>query len=98
LREQIGEYRTLVPGGVLPGSAAFPLELTNPDDLLKVKNIEIVVVDYSGNEGVKTIPIGNQWVETAKNLVLVNQKFTRDAAGNIKILELADESLAERAK
>jgi hypothetical protein len=84
LRSVIGEYKVLVPGGVLAGNAAFVLDIKSIEDLAKVKTFQMVAVDYSGNESVQEIPIQDQWIEMAKVMVFENRSFAIDQVGNIR--------------
>jgi hypothetical protein len=50
LRKEIGNYRLLHSGEVLTGSALFVLGFNNPNSFLLIKDLEVVITDFSGNE------------------------------------------------
>jgi hypothetical protein len=77
LRQVIGRYTTLPHGSVLVGSAAFALEgLSQVSDLEKLKTIEMVATDFSGNETVKKLIVSKEWIEPAKMAVVEGRVFT----------------------
>ena len=83
LREQIAQDKLLLPGGVLAGSAAFILNFKDANDLGKIKECAISIIDYSGNETTKAIPLDNKWVEQAKRQIVENRRFVIDQAGHV---------------
>ena len=83
LRMEMGENKVLPPGGVLAASAAFILDFSDADDLEKLKNLAMVVIDYAGNETIKEIPVEKIWSEQAKHQVVENKQFVIDAAGKV---------------
>jgi hypothetical protein len=62
LRPEIGEYRTLQPGAVLAGSALFVLGFQDVKDFTRVKDLEIVILDFSGNETTEKISVDPEWI------------------------------------
>jgi hypothetical protein len=87
LRVEIGNYKILQPGGVLAGSACFVFGFEDPNDLAKITNLELVVIDFSGNETTQTIPIGAEWIEMASNQIVERRRFKVDAAGKVQPLD-----------
>lgn len=87
LRTEIAKNRLLEPGGVLSGSVAFLFEFSRPEDLLKVKDLEVVVADYSGNETAQRLAVQDTWVSQAKDLLVENRRFMKDQAGAIQYLD-----------
>ena len=83
LRVQIAQNNVLVPGAVLAGSAAFILNFKDANDLAKIKELAISIIDYSGNETVKEIPLEKKWVEQAKRQIVENRHFVIDQAGHV---------------
>jgi hypothetical protein len=84
LRTKIGERKALLPGGVLPGSALFVLGIDSVEVISRIRNLELVVVDYSGAEAVQEIKLLDNWIEEAKHSLIENRSFSIDQAGNIK--------------
>lgn len=83
LRVQLGENRLLPTGAVLAGSAGFILDFKNVNYLAKLTNLAITVIDYSGNETRKEIPLNKAWIEQAKIQFVENRTFVIDKAGKI---------------
>jgi len=83
LRVQIGQNNVLLPGAVLAGSAAFILDFKDANDLAKVKELAISIIDYSGNETIKEIPLEKKWVDQAKRQIVENRRFVIDQAGHV---------------
>lgn len=84
LRTKIGERKVLSPDEVMSGSALFVLGFDNVEALSKIRNLEMVVVDYSGAETVQEIKLLDNWIEEAKHSLIENRSFSIDQAGNIK--------------
>lgn len=83
IRTQIGEYRLLPPGAVLAGSAAFILDLSDAGELVHIRDMGLVINDYSGNETITDINLTTTVIEQARLQVLENKKFVIDRAGKI---------------
>jgi hypothetical protein len=83
----IGDNKLLLPGGVMDGSAVFSLKINNPEELARLKKLQIIAVDYRGKEAMQDIPIRSSWIETAHLLALENRPFTMDKSQNIKFLD-----------
>jgi hypothetical protein len=83
----IGDNKLLLPGGVMNGSAVFSLKINNPKDLARLKNLQIIAVDYRGKEAIQDIPINSLWIEKAPLLALENRPFSMDKTENIKFLD-----------
>ena len=84
LRTKIGERTVLPPGGVLTGSALFVLGFNSVEALSKIRNLELVVVDYSGGEAVQEIKLLDSWIKDVEYCSIENRSFSIDQAGNIK--------------
>jgi hypothetical protein len=69
------------------GSAVFSLKINNPKDLARLKNLQIIAVDYRGKEAIQDIPIKSLWIEKAPLLALENRPFSMDKTENIKFLD-----------
>jgi DNA-binding protein YbaB len=60
---------------ILAGSAAFVLDGVTIEQLRKLKSVELVTVDFSGNEILKQIDIDPQWIKQAEDTVVVDRDF-----------------------
>lgn len=83
LRSEINKYNTLPAAGVLSGSAVFVLETDNLKCVSEIRNVEIIITDYSGNESVHPIDIIDEWLTNGINSVIEPKNFTRDDSGKI---------------
>jgi hypothetical protein len=86
LRTEIGSYRILQPGAILAGSAFFVLGFQDAADFTRVKNLEIVIVDFSGNETVQEIPVSPEWI-TGMRLIVETRRFQSDGKQEIKYFD-----------
>jgi hypothetical protein len=86
LRTEIGSYHTLQPGAILTGSALFVLGFKDVEDFSRVKNLEIVIVDFSGNETVQEIPVDPQWITNMRVRVMTveTRRFQGDGQQGIE--------------
>ena len=84
ITSEIGDNRVLPPGGVLSGSALFVLGFRSIEELSKIKEFKIVIVDYSGNETVHDLAVESRWIDQAKYNWIENRSFEIDPAGNIR--------------
>ena len=84
LATEIGEHKVLPPGGVLSGSALFVFEFNEVEKLSNMRNVELVITDYLGEESVQEIKLLDNWIETAKYYRVENKEFTIDPSGKIK--------------
>jgi hypothetical protein len=64
-RPILGEYKTLSRGSVLAGSAAFVIDGMTIDQFKQIKTVELVAIDFAGNEAAKQIDIAPQWLAQA---------------------------------
>jgi hypothetical protein len=86
LRTEIGSYRILQPGAILAGSALFVLGFQDVADFTRIKNLEIVIVDFSGNETVQEIPVNPQWI-TGMRVIVETRRFESDGKQGIKYFD-----------
>ena len=87
LREEIGEHKIILPGGVLAASAAFVLDMRDISELARVGKLTISIMDYSGNETVKELPMEAKWVDDAKKQIVENRRFVVDEINNVAYLD-----------
>ena len=76
LRPVLGEYKTLSPGAVLTGSAGYVIDNVTMDEFRRLTTIEMVAVDFAGNETTKQIDIDPEWLKLANSSV-VEREFLR---------------------
>jgi len=86
LREEIGEHKILLPGGVLAASAAYVLDIRDVSDLARVSKFMISIMDYSGNETVKELPLEAKWIDQANMQIVENRRFM-DTTGKVVYLD-----------
>jgi hypothetical protein len=79
-RAIIGEYKTLSPGAVLAGSAAFVLDGMTGDQFKKLKTVELIAVDFADNETTTKIDITPEMMQLFDAASAVNRAFV--AAGD----------------
>lgn len=84
LRQVIGEYKTLAPGGVLTGSAVFVLPFSTTAEVDAIKKIKLVAVDFSGNEAVKELDIDPSWKQNMEFRSIPSTSFEIDPNGQWK--------------
>jgi hypothetical protein len=87
LREEIGEHKILLPGGVLAASAAFVLDMRDVSELARVSKFSIAIMDHSGNETVKELPLEVSWVDQANKQVVDSRRFAVDTTGKVAYLD-----------
>jgi hypothetical protein len=75
--------RTLNPIRSRRGIPRFSLFGKCSNDLAKVKELAISIIDYSGNETIKEIPLEKKWVDQAKRQIVENRRFVIDQAGHV---------------
>jgi hypothetical protein len=75
LRHILGDSKTLSPGGVLGGSAAFILDGVTPEQFRQFKSIELVAVDLSGGEIVNQFDFNPHWIAQAEDRVVADRDF-----------------------
>ncbi|RJP44360.1 MAG: hypothetical protein C4548_06080 [Desulfobacteraceae bacterium] len=79
LRRKINELKVLEPGGVLSGSAVFPLE-AKANDLGRIEDLKLVIRDYSNNISIHDIEIQPEWINALKKGgIFINTKFSQQA-------------------
>jgi hypothetical protein len=76
LRPVLGEYKALSPGAVLAGSAAYVIDNMTVDQLRQLTTIEMVAVDFAGNETTKQIDLDPEWLKLSNSSV-VEREFLR---------------------
>ena len=76
LRTEIGRHDRIEPGGVLSGSAYFVMDFRDRAKLEQLKEVELVVIDFSGRESKRKVKIENDWLERATDAVILNRQFT----------------------
>ena len=59
----LAELKILSPGAVFGGSAVFALDGVTHEQVKKLKSVQLVAVDHSGNEATRTIDIRPEWLE-----------------------------------
>lgn len=86
LRQSISELKVLEPGGVLSGSAVFPLE-ANANNLAEIKELKLVIRDYSNNKSAHELELQPEWTNgLTKGGYFINIKFTQQADDVIKFV------------
>ena len=80
-RPILGEYKTLSPGAVLAGSAAFVIDRMSIDQFKEIKTVEVVAIDFSGNEAIKQIDIPKEWLEQAAIASVADREFVENGQG-----------------
>ncbi len=83
IRVQINDFSIIHPHGLLFGSAYFVLNIKEFEKLKHIKNVELILSDYSGLESVHPIPIENKKIDENKNYILNNRKDSCDALEKI---------------
>jgi hypothetical protein len=81
LRTVIGEMRPIPPGGVLSGSAIYVLDFSDPNELAKIDEFQLVFDDYSGNRTIHAITRQEKWIDQARTTLIRNRPFTVDGRG-----------------
>nr|WP_321237200.1 hypothetical protein [uncultured Psychroserpens sp.] len=76
IRIRIGELQILQKNGVLSGSALFILDIKDIDDIRNIKDLAIVVSDYSNNHSKHKVEIDNEWIQRGKNSIVEPKKFS----------------------
>jgi hypothetical protein len=74
-RPILNEYRTLSPGAVLAGSAAYVIDRMTMDQFKQLKAVELVAIDFAGNEAAKQIDIAPEWLSQAENASVAEREF-----------------------
>ena len=74
-RPVLGEYKTLSPGAVLAGSAAFVIDGMTIDQFKQLKTVEVVAIDFAGNEATKEIEIAPEWLAQAQTASVAEREF-----------------------
>lgn len=62
----------------MSGSAIFELEAKSIDEISEVKNLELVVIDYFGNESIHPFTILDEWLTNGKHYFIEPKQFTID--------------------
>jgi hypothetical protein len=76
LRHVLSEHKPLSPGAVLDGSAAYVIDNMTMDQFTQLAAIEIVAVDFAGNETAKRIDVDPEWLKLASSSI-VEREFLR---------------------
>jgi hypothetical protein len=87
IKAEIGEEKSVMPGGVWSGSAAFILGITSLDEFKKITKFELVVADYDDNETVQSVLLQDIWTTEASTSFFDDRNFTTDESGNITYLK-----------
>ncbi len=74
-RPILAEYRTLSPGAVLAGSAAFVIDRMTMAQFKQIKTVELVAIDFAGNEATMQIDIAPEWLSQAGSASVAEQEF-----------------------
>jgi hypothetical protein len=82
-RPILGEYKTLSPGAVLAGSAAFVIDGMTIDQFKQLKTVEVVAIDFAGNEATKQIDITPEWLAQAGSASVAEREFLERGQGPI---------------
>lgn len=83
LRLILSHLTTLSPGAVFAGSAVFILEGMSREQVKQMQSVELVAVDYSGNEAIKKIDIDPQWLEQLDTAVVADRSFIDEGRGPV---------------
>jgi len=75
LRTEIGRHDRIEPGGVFSGSAYFVMDFRDRAKLEQLKEVELVVIDFSGRESRQKVKIEKDWLERATDAVILNRQF-----------------------
>lgn len=77
LRSEIGDYKVLVQGAILNGSAVFVIESEQNDVLLD--NASLVIIDYSGARTKQRVELQESLKDAmGKGFKLINSRFELD--------------------
>ncbi len=72
LRIELSEHRVLPPSGVMSGGAFFFLNVTDLEQLVKLKKIDLVVIDSLDNETIYEIMARKEWIDDAQSSFIDN--------------------------
>jgi hypothetical protein len=76
LRPVLGEYKTLSPGAVLTGGAAYVIDNLTMDQFRQLTTIEMVAVDFTGIT-TNQIDIDSEWLKPANSSVVERESLRR---------------------
>jgi hypothetical protein len=75
LRPILSELKMLSPGAVLAGSAVFVIDGMTLDQFKRLEMVELVAIDFAGNEATKQIDIAPDWVTRAAISSVADREF-----------------------
>ena len=81
LREQLGNYKAVPPGGVLAGSAVFLIEEEETAESQTIK-WGLIIEDYSNHKTSYLLKYDDEWKRSSnEGFVLVNKRFSQTESG-----------------
>lgn len=83
LRNVIGEYNLIPPGGILAGSALFILQIKNIEEVKEITNLRILITDYSNNESTHSFEIKDAWIDMGRSSSINPRPFKSNGKGGI---------------